>query len=69
MFYLYGSKGCSRDCPNRKPGCQTVECPEYRKLRERLDAIKAGKEAEKNTMTKRAEAKLLNSKNQLKQYR
>ena len=66
---LYGMKGCTPNCPNRRPGCQTIECPEYAKMRAKIDAIKAGRLAEKNTMTKRSEAKTLNTTNQLKRYR
>ena len=66
---LYNIHGCKPDCPNRKPGCQTLECPEYAKLRAKIDAIKAGKEAERNTMTKRSEAKAIKSTNQLRRYR
>ena len=69
VMFLYTSSGCKPDCPNRRPGCQTVECPTYRKMREKLEAIKEGRRQERNTMTKRSEAKIYQATNKLKRYR
>ena len=66
---LYNMTECKPDCPDRKPGCQTEACPEYAKLRARIEAIKAGRLAERNTITKRSEAKIYQATNKLKRYR
>lgn len=66
---LYNMRGCRPDCPDRKPGCQTEACPEYAKMRAKIEAVKAGRLAERNTMTKRSEVKTYLATNQLKRYR
>ena len=68
-MFPYNSKGCKPDCPNRRPGCQTIECPEYKKMRDRLDAIREGMRQERNILTKRSEAKIYQTSNKLKRYR
>lgn len=61
MSVLQRYSGCTKDCPNRKPGCQTEACPVYAEFKRNIETIKRARESTyKDTMTKRTAAMMIN---------